>query len=452
MTNSIRRLAGIVAILIVAIFISSCAESQRPNPTGKGSIRSIGAIVDAPEILFRIEERVLGQLTYKGVLGFREYDDFLYNFNFDLSFPGELETTRMLTHTLKVNADMEHTLIVTGSVDNPVVVEWEDSKREWADTETVVEPIFANFSPAVGNVDVYFAAPGTVPLLGNEIGTLSNGERLPPIDFEGGIYELILTPIGEPSNILYMSEIFDTGARNRPIFAIFDADPTIPGPVAVSLITAQEFATPIPDPRYPSQIRLYHGGLGTENVDVYFDDDFTNRIFSDIGFKELSPYADIANGVIDVTLTAVNNPGAIILEREVIATAGTLRTISLAGAPGNLLMTVLLDLARPLSTYPVMRIANWAINKARISIYLLEPGTEITDMTLVRFSNVPSLIDTGFVGIEAGMHEMTVTEFLSIVPIAPSVILDLDAFNIVDVAILDTVDPDVLEIEVFDFQ
>ena len=415
-------------------------------------MRGIAAIVDAPDIVFYIEERAIGNLPYKGVVGFREYDDFSYNFNFEYSSPGERDLVRFLTHPLKVNADMLHTMIVTGSIDNPVVLEWEDAEREWAETETVVEVTFANFSPAIGDVDVYFVPPGTTPVLGNAVGTLANGERLPPTDFAEGVYEIIITPAGDPTNILYLSGAIVTGVRNQPLIAIFDADPTIPSPVAVSLITAQEFQSPLPDPRFASQVRLYHAGVGTENADVYFDDDFTSPVISNLGFKELSPYLDSANGVVKVTLTAVNNPGAILLEREIVVTAGTLRTLALLGEPANLLMNVIADQARPLSTFAVMRIAHWAINAEFLTVYLLEPGTEITDTTFPLTPGLRSEFDTGFLGIDPGMHELTVTEFGSLVPIAAPIILDLREFDVADVAIIDTVDPAILESVIFDFR
>ncbi len=450
MMYNIRRTIGLISIIAFAALTGSCAETTRPVATGKGSIRGIASIVDAPEVIFRIEERSIGNIAYKNAAGFDQFDDLFFNFNFDIFLPDDVDATRLATQFIDFVADMEYTLILTGSVADPSIIFWEDAKREWDGTETVFEPFFAHFSPAIGDVDVYFAAPGTVPVAGNAIGTLSNGERLPSSDFLEGNYDVILTAAGDPATILYTSSTILGVARTRPLFAIFDPDPSITGPVGLNLISENGSSIAVPDPAFPAQMRLYHAAFGTDNVDLYYDDDFGNRIFSDVGFHGLSPYADIGSAVAKVTLTAVNNTGAIILENDVVVTPGSRRTIALVGDPASPLLNTLIDDARPLSTFPMVRISNLASNEDFINVYLLEPGTEITAETVPRFVALPSQLDTGYFGASEGMFELTITDFGDIVPIAPSVMLDLSIGNVVDIAILDTVDPEMFEVDVFD--
>ena len=77
-----------------ALIVAGCGESQRPQATGKASIRAINAMKGLPAVLFFIEERGLGTLDYKESSGLNRYDDLSYVFNFETVLPGEIETTR----------------------------------------------------------------------------------------------------------------------------------------------------------------------------------------------------------------------------------------------------------------------------------------------------------------------------------------------------------------------
>jgi len=451
MTKPIRRLIYCVALILTIAVSSGCAESSREVATGKGSIRGINAIVDAPEVFFIIEERLLDAISFKQATNLNEYDDLSYNFNFDLIRPGITNPDRIATEFIDVVADTEYTVILTGTLDNPSIIRWEDPDREWTEEETVWEGIFTHLSPLLAEVDIYFAAPGTVPILGGAIGSLVNGERMAIAEYEQGEYELILTPAGDPATILYISSTITTVARNRIVFAIFDPDPSHIGPIAVNLIAESGASINIADPNYSSQVRLLHGAFGIENVDGYFDMDFNNLVFPDLGFQQLSLNADIANGSTNLNLTAVGNPGAEILNNDVFTLAGTRRTLILSGSPGNVFLNSLLEVGRPVSTFPIIRVANFAVNYPAVDIYIDDPGIDIND-TLPRFLGLPTQLDTGFSPVIDGMRELTLTEFFAKEPIAVPLMLDLNAGSVYSIGIFDTVDPLVLEVVVYDVQ
>ncbi len=147
MFSMIRRLLVLVATLTVVATVSGCAESTREQATGEGNIRGINAIVTAPLVSFLIEERVLGNVDFKGNSGFSVFDDLHYNFNFDLLRPGILEADRLTTQLIDVIADTEYTVVLTGTIANPSSFFWEDPIREWSGTETVFEIVFAHLTP-----------------------------------------------------------------------------------------------------------------------------------------------------------------------------------------------------------------------------------------------------------------------------------------------------------------
>ena len=70
---------------IAALALTACTgDSSFPVATGEGTIRGINAIPGSPTVTFRIEERSLGGLTYKNSSSPATFDNFSYNFNFEI--------------------------------------------------------------------------------------------------------------------------------------------------------------------------------------------------------------------------------------------------------------------------------------------------------------------------------------------------------------------------------
>lgn len=452
MFSKIRRLIALVATLSIIAVVSGCAESSRPQASGKGNVRGINAIVTAPEISFLIERRNIGSVNFKATTGFNTYDNLSYNFNFDLLLPDVADANRLGSQFVDVLADHEYTVVLMGSIASPSTVSWEDPIRVWSETETVFEVFFAHLAPSMGELDIYFAAPGTVPVLGQAVGSVTSGTRLPLMELDAVQYELIVTPKDDPATIIYQSAALTTVAQSRVMIAVFDPDPSVPGNVAVTFFDQAGLSLGISDVNFPPQLRTLHTAFGTGSFDGYFDSDFVNAIYSDIAFQELSPYADVLNATTLLTLTPVGNSGATIHAGDVSATAGSKRTIVLAGAPGALAFLNLLDDSRTVETFPLLRIINASVNTDVVDIYMLEPGTPIEDAIIPQVFGLPSLVNTGYNARPAGMLELTVTLAGEKTPISAPVIIDMSDGDVFDIAVFDTVDPAILELVVIDSQ
>ena len=238
------KLFRILSVSAIAFAIlSGCSESALQEATGKGSINAIHAMPASPAVGFLIEERALGALGYKGSLGAQAFDDLSYNFNFDYVDLGAIGATRIATHFIDMTADTDYTLVISGSITAPVITQWERPAREWEGDETVFEVAFAHLSPALGDVDVYFAPVGTLPVLGEERAKLSDGDREPEIDLESDDYEVIITSRDDPLDILYQSHPFFLAARISYTIAIFDAERTALMSAMGHLQTSSDFVT-----------------------------------------------------------------------------------------------------------------------------------------------------------------------------------------------------------------
>ena len=436
--------------LVALIALSACSESSRPVATGKGSVRGVHGIVGVPEVTFLIEERGIGGIRYKQATSVIDYDDLEYTFNFDSLPFSDQASRRLASQFIDFQVDTEYTLVLTGTFANPSIILWEAPERDFDGTETVFEIDFAHLSPETGEVDVYFAEADTAPVLGNEIGTLQYGARFPYAEFGGGTYEIIVTVPDDPTTVLFKSLPIPVNAGLRLTSAIFDVDQSITAPLAVALINRDGAATTLADVGSLPQLRLFHAAFDTDSVDGYYDSDFSKLIFPDVAFGELTPYADVARGGATLNLTAAGDPDTPVFEGEVGVPANALGTILLGGVPDLLSYKILRDDARPLVTYPVVRITSMAVNYESTDLYILEPGTPLDDEALPSIVNVIPGFDTGFLPFLSGPRELTVTVNGEKTPIGASLVVDTAVGDILDIVILDTAEPATLEIRVFD--
>jgi len=122
----------------------------------------------------------------------------------------------------------------------------------------------------------------------------------------------------------------------------------------------------------------------------------------------------------------------------------------LFGEPGALFTRMLLHDARPLETFPVVRITDLASNIDLLDVYDVESGTVIDDQVTPRFGGLVPGVSTAYFGATAGSRDFVITLRGEKTPIASTVTLDLANGNIVDMVILDTLDPQAVELRILD--
>ena len=432
--------ALIVSALAVAI-LGGCSETSLPEATGKGTIDAINAMPGSPSITFLIEERLLGSVGYKGSLGAQSFDDLSFNFNFQFTKVGDTQSTRIATQLIDMIADTNHTLVLTGTVAAPLVTQWERPEREWTGTETVFEAAFAHLSPALGDIDIYFAPIGTAPVLGEERAKLSFGDRMPEIDLESEEYELIVTARDVPATILYQSAGIVLPARISHTLAVFDADASITGNMSIRVITQAGLNIEMPDSNFLPTLRTVHAAFGTENIDIYRDEDFTATIFSDLGFGETTGDLPVPAGIALYTYTPVGNPGAIIDEENQSVPAGQRFSTVLAGLAGSELSRMnLIDNRRSIETHAKFRFIQAAANFPTMDLYLVIAGADITELNPT-ISGMSFALTTDFVPQIANSYEIILTMPGEKTVIAGPLLLDLVEGDVAEALITDTVDP-----------
>ncbi len=428
----------VLAVALLAVLAACSSETNLPTPTGKGTIRGINAIIASPSISFRIEERFLQNMDYKNGSTGTRWDDLEYIFNFEVLLAGDLEVTRIASVTLKVDADKDYSLVISGDLMNPTVTIWEGDERSFDDTATVFETRFAHTAATLGDVDLYFAPDGTAPAIGEEIGSLSFGEILPAIDIETGDYVITVTRAGDPLDILYQSGIATYLAQTALLVAFFDGDEVNTGAfvargfsAAGSLLLSDATALPT--------IRFIQASFDLPNSDVYDDEMLTSLVLNDHAFGEFTDDMQLPIGLTSYTYTTVGDTSAVLFESGIVTVADNHFNFLVIGEQGARFSQTYIPDRRSVSTIAKLRLFHAALQHASLDLYVVDAGVPIDDENptgrLTYSLNSPTL------AVPAGSYDMYVTVVDEKTIVAGPVQIDVVLGDVVEIIVVDTVDP-----------
>ena len=329
---------------------------------------------------FFIEERRIGTVAFKSSSNPVTFDDLEYIFNVETVLAGDLMATRVASQPLDVVMDTDYTFLISGALEAPDITVWEIPIREWSGTETVFELRFANTADSIGDVDVYFAPPGTAPMPGNALGTLSFGQVLPEADFESGNYVLTFTAAGDPLTVRFESSTLFLNAQTSTLFSIFDTDPNDTGLWSVRTFFAIGGSGLITAVDSTATARFYHASTALDTADIYNDETLMAApIVIDHEFRDVTPDLDIPFGVNPLFYTAAGNSGAPLFDDETLILATTHKNVHAVGDVDELQTVEYIPDRRPVETLAKFSFLNTALNHPLVDLYVVETGTDIAD-------------------------------------------------------------------------
>jgi hypothetical protein len=432
---------------ISALVLSACGQdSKLPTPTGKGAVRAINAIPGSPNIVFRIEERTLGDASYKNSTAPAVYDDLDYVFNFEIRYPGDLTLTRVASQSLKVEKDRDHTFLLTGDVNAPTITVWNGDRRKWSDTDTVFEARFSHASVSLGDIDIYFDETGTVPGTNPPVATLSYGEIADPIDFEAGPYVMTVTAMGDLNTVYFTSYEVDLLPQFAHVITVFDGDGNDTAPVAVRSMTSVGNPLVFRDAAYPPEVRFIHGAYTLETVDVYDDELLTNRVVSGLQFGAATADLETTQETQNFYFTPADSQATILFEKEFSPQPpGTHTHVYLAGDTDDWNGFRELPDRASSSLNAKFRFFHASLNHGLFDVYVKgrdEPLEESNlPRTIVAYGNFSDIIE-----LTDGNYDIYLTERATKTEFAGPYQIDVVAGDIVDLLAVDTVDPDIIQI------
>ncbi|MDJ0711580.1 MAG: hypothetical protein QNJ14_14405 [Woeseiaceae bacterium] len=407
-------------LLLMAVALAACSDSDRDEVTGEGAIRALHAIPDLGQLSFLIEETSLGTLNYQESTGQSSFDDLEYEFSFEILLPDDDidEPTVLASRTLSVDSDREYTFVLSGSLDNPQLFVWDQFGRDWIeeledaednDTEvTVMEVSFGHISNVLGSVDVYLEEPGTSPTATTPRATLGFSEFIAATELPADDYQLVLTPVGEPETILFASDPFTIFAATSTLITLMDD-----GGLTTADFTARIIGTGLgqrlQDLDPVSAISAAHAAFGSTSLDVIEGDNFAEPLFENLSFGELSPEIEVEDGELQLIVTPSGNPGVFLSQRVLDTTGGSYSRLFLVGLPGDL-QTVSLRYDRStLATHARVQLFQGAARYQTLDVYLVNLDT---DISLIGPTSSGLLYGTGFTYVrrEPDVYNLVITE------------------------------------------
>lgn len=436
--------------LVAALALGACGkESSLPQATGKGNIRAINAIASAPEVAFLIEERSIGGVDFRDATSAEPYDDLEYTFNFEVFYSGDDVITRVASRFVDVVADMDYTLVLTGTLANASVVLWESPEREFTGSETVFEARFAHTSDSLGAADYYFATPGIAPVLGEEVGTLSFGEVLSGIDFEGGDYVLTVTSSGNPGDVLFESDTNTYVAATQYTISMFDGGANTFAPfVARSYANGAVTATgTIPDASYPATAEFVNASLDLGTVDIYDDDMQTSLIVDDLPHMGISAELNLADGDNQFTFTPSDSNNPVLIDQTISIFPGVRTRIIALGVTDTLRFNTYAPDRRSVETQAKLQVYSATNNQGFLQMFVIEADTVLEDQLPV----LPSLFAGGSpqtIALPTGSYDIYIRDILGTENLAGPIRLDVELGDVLGAILYDTVDPAVVEMQI----
>ena len=439
-----RTSVGLLAI--TTFFISACnPQPDLPEPSGKASVRAINAIPASPAVNFSIEARGLSSIAYKGTSTTTRYDDFDYTFNFDVLFFGESSARRVASRNIDFQAGKDYTLLLSGALASPTITLWEGDERTFVEADTVFEAKFAHTAAALGTVDYYFDDPAVTPTLGNQVATLAFGEITEAFDYGAGDYVLTITTAGDPDAVLYVSNSTSIGARNAFIFTTFDGDASDTAPTIVRAIAVQGSSLLLPDPTYPPTLEFINASIDLGTADIYTDEALTSRIVAEHAYVDITAKLPVATGATTLYYTPAGDTAAVSLQTELTVAGGRRYQLIANGVAGALDVAILIPNRLSDSTRVRLLPFQASNNFDFLDVYAVPAGESIDDHFPVRLALARTEVSAAS-GLTAGSYDIYVTEFLQKVVLAGPYSVDVVVGDVVEMIIVDTDDPSVLDV------
>ena len=427
-----------------ALLLGACGkDSPLPQATGKASIRAVNAIQTSQEINFLIEERIIDSVTYAAASAPARYDDLDYTFNFEVFYVGDTAFRRVASQFIDFEANKDYTLLVSGTLASPTVTLWVGDERTFDEADTAFEARFAHATESRGALDYYFADPAISPALGNQVATLSFGEISQPADFEAGDFVLTITTAGNPGDVVYVSDTSAIAAQGAFIFLPFDGTTNTTAPVVLSAINTAGNSISLPDPRFPPTIQFINGSMDLGTSDIYDDEMLTSQLVANHTYLDVSDELEIAAAANTFYYTPSGPPTTVTLEETLTAFNGSRYRIVAAGVADAFSGIQLLPDRRPVETRAKLLLLQVSNNFDFVDVYAVEAGTSIDEANPVSFG-----LPTGQLfaaALAAGSYDIYITSFSEKVALAGPYRIDVVLGDVVDLIIVDTVDPAVLD-------
>jgi hypothetical protein len=376
------RLAALLGFVLAA----GCSNESQDLPPDAGVVRAVHAIPDLAVLTMNLDSNSLGDFDYAGIRGINRPGDGSHEIAFDVKLPGGDPPTRLETLNVATGLNRAQTIVLTGTAEQPETVTWDQPARDWAeevansDVEiTVLEVSFGHAALGRGPLDFYLGPSPLDPTASSPVASLSYSDLSAIVEIDAGTQEIIVTPAGDPTTVVYESDVLSLPNVTSLLFVAFDGlklDGDTPWLELRSLGDA--FSNVMPNRLAPAEARAVHSARDSGPFDVVRHSN-DETLIGDIAYGEVSPYVVVPTGSNTIDLKSVDDPDEVVAALTLSASPGADGTILISGEPDVVRMTLILDDNRRIATSARLRVINGAVTFPAVDIYVMEPGTNIND-------------------------------------------------------------------------
>jgi hypothetical protein len=180
-------------------------------------------------------------------------------------------------------------------------------------------------------------------------------------------------------------------------------------------------------------------------VDIYDDEMLTSRVVAGLDFGQVAAAVDTITGENTFYYTPAGDTSAVLIETPLTAFGGLrYRAVTVGTADSPTSLPFAPDL-RAVETGAKVSLFQTSNNFDFVDIYAVEPGTGVDDVVPIRNALATGLATTSGV-LPAGSYEIYITESGEKVVLAGPFPVDVATGDVIDLIVLDTVDPAVLDV------
>lgn len=398
-------LLGVATLGLAACDSSDPVQFVPEAPIATGKLQVLHASPDAPAVNVLVNgSETLSAVDYKSGSARLDLEVGTYEIQIDALLPNGTATV-IGPLDLTINADTTYSAIAVGKVADgslaPLVLTQPSTDVAAGSARAFV----VHAAPDAPAVDVFVTTPGADLSATAPLGSFAFQESLGPVEVAAGDYQIRVTPAGDATAVLFDSgTVTLADGADLLLSAVANTGPGS-SPISLALLDGTQSGE-IFDAATPARLRVVHASPDAPNVDVIANDSIT--LVSDLPFPSSSGFLSVDPATYNVKVTAAGNASAVVIDADLTLEAGVSYDVLAIDNLASIQALIAADDPRPIATAAKLRIVHASPTAQDVDIYVTAPGAGIADATPV-LSSIPFGANTGFLGLDAGSYDVTVT-------------------------------------------
>ena len=412
------RLKFPLSILATSLLLVSCNESSDDDnsttsdtsmDSSSAHIRVLHASSDAPAVNVKLNGNVaLSDVDYGVSSGLIELDAASY----DIAVEGI--TSNSLVEVINapgqtLGADTIYEIVATGDLSTikPVIV-----ARDTNFDSSKARVSILHAADDAPQVDIHVTSPNA-PLSAETVAaSLSFSENTESLELAAGDYHVRLTTKDNPDNVVYDSGVLPLGSGSDYFISALEntqitSATANKSPVMLAISQDDQAAELLYSQTDGADLRVIHNSADAPAVDVVVNDTFSAPLISNLAFTEASDYINVAQDNYNVKVGAAGSE-AVVSNADLDLNNATVYSVFAVNTLDNIEPLILTDNPRVLATDAKVRIIHGSTLAGTVDVYVSAVGANINDMQPT-LSDVSFKQDSGYLTLEAGEYEVTVT-------------------------------------------